>query len=284
MLQHECHTSLNNDYRFTINTESQQDLDNISLAASLAESIITNQPYDRRALECYESLPFAKQLIVDNQVKLICSCYPKVQRTAFRRIAIFLSYLVFAALILLGLLFASCTTASSATQDTTIYWDEPALVIYWDLEECFEPEQDILIKEQLTRTPNIAETIPSLTRVGFTMDDDIRLVLKSISVIMQDFDHNGKINCVDKAIAFKLTWDELFDNVMYPCEIVRNYNPGKLNHLFVRVKMVSFTWIYIEPSCSYWTPSYDMKNVWRSNYNPACNYYGETHYWLNKCR
>ena len=145
----------------------------------------------------------------------------------------------------------------------------------------------------ISRTPDpqdpVSETagrISSPHSYGTTVDDDILKVINQAKKIVYDYDGNGKINCVDRAVAFKLVWDQWFGEYsLYKCEIVKNYNKGVLNHLFVRVKYGVSPWIYVEPS---YDParnsSYEMWDVWGSAYNPLYNIYGETNKWLSHCK
>lgn len=109
----------------------------------------------------------------------------------------------------------------------------------------------------------------------------IRDVAKRAQDILIDFDGNGEINCVDKAVAFKLVWDKTYRFTR--CELVRNYNPAMdFSHLFVRIRLLGM-WYCIEPSYNPNRLTCVMSDVWGDRYDPAYNRYGETDYWLRKC-
>jgi len=94
----------------------------------------------------------------------------------------------------------------------------------------------------------------------------------------QDVNNDGKVNCIDYAITYKVWWDTNNPGSAYRCEIVRNVNKASgMNHLFVRVRNKEHVWIYIEPQqgCT-------MEEFWGTRYNPVFNIYGETEYWLKQ--
>ena len=106
-------------------------------------------------------------------------------------------------------------------------------------------------------------------------------VARRAQEILIDYDRNGEINCVDKAVAFKLIWDKTYR--WHPCQLIRNSNlDANYHHLFVRVFILG-RWYYLEPNYKPNRDSYLMEDVWGDRYNPAYNYYGETSYWLDKC-
>lgn len=95
---------------------------------------------------------------------------------------------------------------------------------------------------------------------------------------IQDVNNDGKVNCIDYAISYKILWDYNNTGSAYRCEIVRNVNKEKgMNHLFVRVRNDKHEWVYLEPqqNCT-------MEEYWGDKYNPVFNIYGETEYWLKK--
>ena len=93
-----------------------------------------------------------------------------------------------------------------------------------------------------------------------------------------DINGDGKINCIDYAISYKLIWDQYNSGSEYRCEIVHNRNPHTgMDHLFIRVRNKDHNWEYIEPQ-----NGLDMEDYWGDKYNPAYNIFGETDYWLSK--
>lgn len=99
---------------------------------------------------------------------------------------------------------------------------------------------------------------------------------------VSDRNCDGQVNCIDYSLTFK----ELYDNavaIMYrrDCEIVRNVNNKTgMNHLFVRVKTKTGVWVHVETQ--YVMGSFIMFDVWKDQYNPRYNKYGETKYWLKR--
>ena len=137
-----------------------------------------------------------------------------------------------------------------------------------------------------------AKDIPSSYSNG-TFEDDILRVIYKAQEAAGDYDGNGRVNCVDRAIAFYCTWLQFYNHrpykKVYKCEIVDNtnknvYYKGKpFSHLFVRVKYGDYPWIYVEPSYNpAWNKSYRMEDVWGDVYDPAYNTYGVTRYWVSK--
>ena len=96
-----------------------------------------------------------------------------------------------------------------------------------------------------------------------------------------DMNKDGKINCVDYAVMFKVTWDELYPDLAGKCQIIRNFGP-KMNHLFVHVWDVHNYDIEIEPWATY-PQRYRMYENWTGVYDPKYNNYGETETWLREC-
>lgn len=110
-----------------------------------------------------------------------------------------------------------------------------------------------------------------LSRIDKCVEENCRTV--------RDFNHDGKINCVDYACGFKATWDRQNPGSEYMCTIVRNLNPAKgVHHLFVKVGMID-----VEP----WAEDpkkWSMSDNWDMNYyDPRYNIYGETDLWMHKC-
>ena len=101
---------------------------------------------------------------------------------------------------------------------------------------------------------------------------------------IHDLNADGKINCVDYAIQFKLEWDKLYNDD--DCYLVRNYNPKYtgMNHLFAAV--------YCEETCLFvlvetWASNvhkFLMEDNWDNHYNPAFNIYSESDWWMGRVR
>ncbi len=96
-----------------------------------------------------------------------------------------------------------------------------------------------------------------------------------------DINGDGKINCIDYAISYKLIWDQYNSASKYKCEIVRNKNPNTgMHHLFIRIRnFYTYEWEYIEPQ-----NGIKMELFWGDKYNPAYNILGETEWWLQRRR
>ncbi len=94
-----------------------------------------------------------------------------------------------------------------------------------------------------------------------------------------DINGDGKVNCIDYAVSYKLIWDQKNYGRESFCEIVRNKNPNNnMHHLFVRVRNAyTLEWEYIEPQ-----NGLPMELAWSGLYYPAFNIFGETDYWLKK--
>lgn len=96
---------------------------------------------------------------------------------------------------------------------------------------------------------------------------------------IRDLDKDGKINCVDYAIMFKLTWDREYPVLKDKCEIVRNVNKRtEMNHLFTYVNGIG-----VEA----WAPDpyrFRMEDNWGGRYDSSLNIYGETAYWVSEVR
>lgn len=115
-------------------------------------------------------------------------------------------------------------------------------------------------------------------------------VMDIVSDKVWDMDKDGKVNCVDHAIMFKVMWDLKYPALADKCEIVRNYNPGAgMHHLFNMIKVGSGRWakdnVFVEPWAHPDISKYLMEENWSSSeYDPAFNQYGDTKKWLNTIR
>lgn len=97
-----------------------------------------------------------------------------------------------------------------------------------------------------------------------------------------DMNNDGKVNCIDYSVMFKVTWDQMYPELKYRCEIVRNLNLPKMNHLFIRVRDGWRDYVEVEPWCE--DPvRYRMSDNWSVSYDPKHNIYGETSRWVSKC-
>ena len=112
-------------------------------------------------------------------------------------------------------------------------------------------------------------------------DSQIIDIREAVNNIVWDLDKDGRIDCCDHAILFKLLWDIKYPALKDKCEIIRNFNPGIMNHLFIGIRMNN-SYIFVEP----WATQsyYDMDIVWGSQYDMTKNSYGETKRWLETIR
>lgn len=108
--------------------------------------------------------------------------------------------------------------------------------------------------------------------------------IKAAQSQVYDVDGDNKVNCVDYAIMFKIVWDSSYPRLKYNCTIIRNVNwLTDMNHLFICVIDSRGNNIWIEPG-TYDPNIYLMEDIWEERYDPLCNYYGETEYWLREVR
>lgn len=114
-------------------------------------------------------------------------------------------------------------------------------------------------------------------------DRKVELVLKQVNARCYDVNRDGRVNCIDHAVLFKVYWDKQFDKE--DCQIVRNFNRDTgMSHLFVQVwdhgwcRMVEVeTWI---EGGDYSHKYRCLECVWGSKYSHWNNRYYETEYWL----
>lgn len=95
---------------------------------------------------------------------------------------------------------------------------------------------------------------------------------------VEDFNKDGKVNCIDYSCSFKREWDALYPDRKGECQIVRNLNNATgMHHLFIMVNGIE-----VEP----WTSDinrYEMKYNWPGSvYKRSCNIYGETKLWMRQ--
>lgn len=121
---------------------------------------------------------------------------------------------------------------------------------------------------------------PSSWSISDTYRSKIVNTMTTSQMCVTDFDKDGKINCIDYTISFKLTWDKFYPDLKHKCTIIRNVNPRSgMNHLFIKVGDQ-----FVEP-WSYNINKYTMEdNWWNGSYDPRYNIYGETQRWLNEVR
>lgn len=222
-----------------------------NLAHHIAMCNLYNKQYDKRAILCYNALSLCDQLDVDRQASIIYGL--KKASVKIYNQSLFFECLKFIIPWLFILIIAIFILVNIS---------------------CIPKPHDSVSKT--------ASKIISPYSYSSTMDDDILKVINTANNIVHDYDGDNVVNCVDRAIAFKVVWDQYFgDCTNYKCEIVRNYNKGIMNHLFIRVKCGMNQWIYVEPA---YDPksnlSYEMWDVWGSMYDPLYNLYGETNLWL----
>lgn len=114
-------------------------------------------------------------------------------------------------------------------------------------------------------------------------DTAITNTVRKTQATLRDVDQNGIVNCVDAAIIFKWIWDEDYPLLKDTCTIIRNYNPGKMNHLFIAIQDTTKPLVYVEPR-AYYPQQYTMSYNWGDIYDSRFNWYGETQKWLNKAK
>ncbi len=114
---------------------------------------------------------------------------------------------------------------------------------------------------------------------GLSMDSKINAIVQSIPRDLRDINADNERDCIDRAIAFKLLWDNTYSD---KCEIVRNLNSKyNLHHLYCRVfDSQNNVWILVEPDPSKRT--YKVKDTWGSRYDPSCDIYGESYRWMKE--
>lgn len=108
----------------------------------------------------------------------------------------------------------------------------------------------------------------------------VQELLKKSQPNITDINADGLVNCIDYTLSFKLLWDYYFPDNRDQCQIIRNYNPGHMNHLFVAIKYRG-NWYFIET----WTKILDellVDDIWGKDYNPLYNVWGETNQWLDE--
>lgn len=150
------------------------------------------------------------------------------------------------------------------------------------------------IREVRTRT--------EISEAYYEIIQDIFTKMKISRFYGIDITGDGQFNCIDRALLFKLLWDDricsdlLEENSRTPeqllnraslfcasCELVRNYNPATdLNHLFVMIYDAGADkYITIEPDVN-WKDQFLIKEVWEEKYDPKANNYDETDYYMSK--
>lgn len=224
-----------------------------NIAWHIAMCHLFNMQPDERAMLCYNALPLCDQLDIDRQASIICSLKKAHSQEHRRKLLIECIKFLLPWLFMLAVLVFVVTAFKQYP-----YPEDPVS----------------------TSAASIISPCSS------TVDEDIISVIGTANKIVRDYNKDGMVNCIDHAVAFKSVWDQMFSVYpTYKCEIVRNYNKGIMNHLFVRVKYGLSPWIYVEPA---YIPSehisYEMWDVWGSRYDPLYNIYGETNMWLARCR
>lgn len=120
-------------------------------------------------------------------------------------------------------------------------------------------------------------------RINSELNSRITDVMNFVHDNIYDLNDDGKENCMDYSILFKLVWDEKYPELKSECEIVHNLRPGKMNHLFIRVTDGKSEDIEIEP-WAYNPKLYLMEDNWIKVYKPEFNIYGETDLWLEEIK
>lgn len=117
--------------------------------------------------------------------------------------------------------------------------------------------------------------------INIDFNDSIINTIREAQSKVYDLDKDGKINCIDYALIFKLVWDEKFPRLKNNCTIIRNRNSNTdMNHLFIYITDTNKNIIAVEPG-TYNPCNYKMENIWGDRYDPLYNKYGETAYWLS---
>jgi len=114
-------------------------------------------------------------------------------------------------------------------------------------------------------------------------DTAITSTIQAAQSQVYDVDRDDKINCIDYAIVFKLVWDTRYPRLKTNCTIIRNVNwLTDMNHLFICINN-GYRNIWVEPG-TYDPYNYTMESIWGDRYDPICNKYGETQYWLSEVK
>lgn len=114
-------------------------------------------------------------------------------------------------------------------------------------------------------------------------DTAITRTVQKTQATLRDVNHDGVVNCVDAAIMFKWIWDGDYPMLKDTCTIIRNYNPGVMNHLFIAIHDITKPLVYVEPR-AYYPSRYTMQYNWEDKFDSRFNWYGETQKWLNKAK
>ncbi len=108
-------------------------------------------------------------------------------------------------------------------------------------------------------------------------------VIKESHSTIHDYNNDGKVNCIDYSIAFKLCWDRNYPSKKMNCHIIRNLNNNNgIHHLYIIVYDDSFIGHYVEPWCN--NPAcYSIESNWNpGSINHNYDIHNETSYWLKK--
>lgn len=122
-----------------------------------------------------------------------------------------------------------------------------------------------------------------------------------VEIYNLDINKDGKINCIDYTLAFKIVWDtesvpyedykgpgslKYYKSALKDCIIVRNYNVHTgMNHLFIAVFLEDLKgYVFIEPWASDCRYFFMYENWDSSKYNPEYNTYNETEQWVKEIR
>ena len=132
--------------------------------------------------------------------------------------------------------------------------------------------------------------------------DEVFEEIEKSTLYGNDLTGDGKFNCQDKSVLFKLTWDDMVcrellnsknkspEDAMYTasllcrtCELVRNYNPNTgMHHLFVMVYDPNIKkYVTIEPDIT-WRDTFIVSFVYGEQYDQKFNHYGETEEFMSK--
>ena len=218
----------------------------------------------KKLLNCYTELSQCDQLSVDNKAEQILTCIPLDERAARLRITIkdkvlrAVSIILF--LIAAGIAIAAAVPAISialACVDTTT-----------DIRPATECPNEIRNAYLLDYKSRLYDT--SYNKYNM----DIYNVFAEINSLHKegwDINHDGEANCIDGAIIWKLFWDKQHPDRRGDCLLAR-----VPRHLFIAVRQLDGTLLYIEPQAKMY---YNFYAIVDSPYTCSINT-TETERWL----
>lgn len=108
-------------------------------------------------------------------------------------------------------------------------------------------------------------------------------ILRMTRERITDVNTDGKTNCIDYSLTFKILWDRYYEPS--DCIIIHNLNPNVgMAHLFVAVfDYKTMSYVDVEP----WTDDlnkWQMYDVWKNMYDMYYNRYDKEKYWMGEVR